>query len=249
MKVNKTNLRVEEPTKWMTMGTAEVLAEFGGVPGAVARGEGDQAFVYVPGARRNCVLLDAHADTVWDKYGIPCKLEYADGVFRSGAERRGIGADDRAGCDMLWCLRDLGHSLLVTSGEENGQQASRAIMEDEAHRDIAEEIQQTHQFAVEFDRRHARDFKCYDVGTDEFRAYCAQMTGYTEPDREPVTDICVLCRDICGVNLSVGFYGEHTPDETLNVAEWQGTLLMARTWLADEQLPRFVRNNSGMTYL
>ena len=35
------------------------------------------------------------------------------------------------------------------------------------NKDIADEINHDHQFVIQFDRRNGRDFKCYDVGTDE----------------------------------------------------------------------------------
>ena len=46
---------------------------------------------------------------------------FEDGVYSSGDDLCGIGADDRAGCAMLWLLRDSGHSLLILDGEEHGQ--------------------------------------------------------------------------------------------------------------------------------
>jgi hypothetical protein len=35
-----------------------------------------------------------------------------------------LGADDRAGLAILWLLRDLGHSLMVTDLEEHGRMGS-----------------------------------------------------------------------------------------------------------------------------
>jgi hypothetical protein len=92
---------------------------------------------------------------------------------------------------------------------------------------------------VGFDRRGGRDFKCYDVGTDAFRAYVAAKTGCTEPDRLRTTDIRVLCREVCGVNLSAGYHDEHTADESLDFGEWRGMLERCRAWLGASPLPRF----------
>ena len=33
----------------------------------------------------------------------------------------------------------------------------------------------------------------------------------------------MLCEKICGVNLSVGYYNEHHPEEILRYDEWLGT--------------------------
>lgn len=225
-----------------------VLQRFAELPGAIVQeGEGNsqERFVYVPGTRRDRVVLVAHADTVWHgHHKDPHHQVVAEnGLFRSASDNTGLGADDRAGCAILWLFRESGHSLLVTDGEERHQIGSRFLMEECP--EIAEELNATHQFMVQFDRRNARDFKCYDVGTDAFRHYVHSVTGYTEPDKSAYTDITVLCRDICGVNLSVGYYDEHSKDECIYVDEWVHTLNLARKWLLDENLPRFPRPELG----
>jgi len=225
-----------------------IFDRFAVLEGAVLRGRRPQRFLYLPGSRPDRVLLAAHADTWWDdpeSAGGPNRFSEEDGVIRAAKGAPGLGADDRAGCAMLWALKDLGHSLLITDGEERGRLGSRFLMEDPANRDIAEEINNTHGFAVQFDRRNARDFKCYDVGTDEFRAYVAKMTGYTEPDRSSYTDITTICRRIPGANLSIGYYQEHTVDEYLVLEEWRNTLEMAREWLS-KPLPRFFLTEPAM---
>jgi hypothetical protein len=221
--------------------SACVMDRFAGLEGSTTRGSGRQAFVFVPGSKRDRVVLVAHADTVWDGGGLIRGSKrspiLADGVVRAGSRSVGLGADDRAGCAILWQLRNSGHSLLVTSGEEFGCQGSRWLMD--ANSDIAEEINAGHQFMVEFDRKNGRDFKCYNVGTPEFRAYVGSMTGYTEPDFRSSTDIVTLCRTICGVNLSVGYRNEHSIGECLVLSDWQHTLDMSRKWLSSDDLPRF----------
>jgi hypothetical protein len=46
---------------------------------------------------------------------------------------------------------------------------------------------------------------------------------------------------MCGVNLSVGYYNEHTENERLVLAEWLHTLEMAQNWLTAPVLPAFRR--------
>jgi hypothetical protein len=108
--------------------------------------------------------------------------------------------------------------------------------------DIADEINRNHQFMVQLDRRNATDYKCYNVGTDDFRRYVEESTGYSEPDLCSATDIKVLCRDITGVNLSIGYHNEHKTEEYLVLAEWQHTLNICRRWLSEVQLPIFRRS-------
>lgn len=132
---------------------------------------------------------------------------------------------------------DSGHSTLITDGEERGRMGSTWLMK--YNEDIANLINQ-HQFMIQFDRRNGSDFKCYDVGTDEFRSFIKEQTGFSEPDRRSYTDICTLCRDICGVNLSIGYYDEHTNEERINIEEWLNTLRITQK-LLDNELPRFTR--------
>lgn len=217
-----------------------ILARFAGLPGAQIFGDSPERFVYVPGSRTDRVVLVAHADTVWQGYRrIETALAFdeAGGFFHSLSPRYGLGADDRAGCAILWLLRDMGHSLLITDGEEQGLLGSEALVSWQM--EILEELN-AHRFMVQFDRCNGRDFKCYGVGTPAFRQYVGDQTGYTEPNRTSRTDIVALCRSITGVNLSVGYRDEHTPRERLYLAEWLDTLRMCRSWLGQRGLPRFV---------
>lgn len=212
----------------------------------VLRGKKPHRFLYIRGKRENKVVLVAHADTVWDEYysndfDPQSQVLFIDGMFQSSSDICGIGADDRAGCAMLWLLKDLGHSLLITDGEEGGLMGSKWLMKDISNLDIAEEINHKHQFMIQLDRRYSSDFKCYSVGTDEFREYVKKVTGYSEPDRVASTDIVQLCQDITGVNLSVGYRYEHSHKECLSFAEWQNTLNICRQWLSQPNLPRFSR--------
>jgi len=240
-------------------GTGAVFARFSQLPGAVIHGSGRERVLYVEGARPRqtgrCLLV-AHADTVWDDYwsggtnstnpapaGGP--LVETNGIIRSADPACGLGADDRAGLAILWLLQDLGHSLLVTDLEEHGRLGSSRLRSQEP--EVLSKINRDHAFAIQFDRRNSRDYKCYDVGSDEFRSYISDQTGYTEPDRRSFTDICTLCdprgagERMCGVNLSIGYYDEHSEREHLVVAEWLYTLNLARHWLSQSDIPRFRR--------
>ncbi len=209
-------------------------------PRSIQRGAGHRRFVYIPGTRSDRVLLVAHADTVWERRkNVQPRLSATGKEICSANTDVGIGADDRAGCAMLWALRDLGHSLLVTSGEEIGCVSSRWLMESPQLAKLAREINTTHRFAVEFDLEGRDRFKCYTVGTPEFRAYCAAQTGFVDAGNRSSTDIVVLCRDFCGVNLSVGYYESHTEEETIRIDDWIYTLEIARKWLSSAALPPF----------
>jgi hypothetical protein len=199
-----------------------------------------EAFLYIPGTRKDRVVLVAHADTVWDECYIrqrkDQKIKLEDGVIRGTNPKAGIGADDRAGCAMLYLLRKSGHSVLITDGEEHGRQGSQYLVNQ--FPELCSELN-SHRFMVQVDRRNARDFKCYDVGSADFRKFIHETTAYTEPDRFSYTDIVTLCRRICGVNLSIGYYDEHTSNEHLILEEWLRTYkILSR--LLTEPLPEFL---------
>ena len=190
--------------------------------------------VYVPGRRTDRVLLAAHADTVFGFRGRHKIIHDEDeDIYISGEPDEGIGADDRAGCAILWLLRNSGHSLIITNGEEAGSIGSRDIRD--FHKKIFDELND-HNYIIEFDRRDKSDYKVYDIPvTDEFKNFIEINTGYKEPEKFSSTDITVLCDKICGVNLSIGYYYEHTELEHLKFHEWQDTLNLARKMLEPEQ--------------
>lgn len=253
------NTKLPWIAQWLCMTQKQVLDKFQGIPGSFSDGVGQERFVYVDGTRKDKVLLVAHADTVWNwlEKGDDSRIAllYENEVISSAKKNStyeikyhikknkyrtvtrhgvGIGADDRAGCGIVWKLRHLGHSLLITSGEECGCVATHRIMKSLYwQKKIAE-----HQFAIEFDRRSNNDIVFYDVGTNKFATYVANETGYKAAPGS-VTDISHLCQDICGVNMSVGYYDEHTANERLVLKEFERTLDTAYKWLSKKDLPRF----------
>lgn len=110
----------------------DIFARFESLPGAVS-GKGEhplERYVCIPGTRENKIVLVAHADTVWDDaYGKPAQttVTFEDGCFKSTNPNCGIGADDRAGCAMLWALRDSGHTILLVNGEEKGKWGAKFL--------------------------------------------------------------------------------------------------------------------------
>lgn len=230
----------------MPLGSSnEVFNKFLKIPNVIFRGAGTERFLFVEGKRKDKVLLVAHADTVWDtRYGKFVASSQQDLSVDSSIWNRcgGLGADDRAGCAMIWLMKDLGHSILIVDGEEYGMKGSNFLMRE--NKDIAEKINKNHQFAIQLDRRNGRDFKCYGVGTNQFRNYVEQITGYQEPNRQSYTDICVLCQEVTGVNLSIGYHNEHTLSEYLVLAEWKHTLEICRMWLTMFELPKFEQDRS-----
>ncbi|MDP4133080.1 MAG: hypothetical protein Q8882_03615 [Bacillota bacterium] len=208
--------------------TDAVFKKFRSLNGAIYhKGDGNkEGFVYVPGKREDRILLVAHADTNWDKsyQGRAVKHEviFEDGNFKETKASVGIGVDDRGGCAMLYLLRKSGHSLLITDGELYGQVGANFLRSTDPQ--LFEEIN-SHCFAIQLGRRNAGEYKFYDLKvTKDFEEFIKDKTGYKNADAHGRTDISALCRDICGVNFSIGYYNGNFPDEYLNFNEWKKTL-------------------------
>lgn len=214
-----------------------VLEEFAKLPNATWYKEGQQLeqFVYVRGTREDKILLIAHADTVFlspvGKHIIMHSKE--TDTYYSGEKYAGIGADDRAGCAMLWQLKDLGHSLLILDGEEIMTTASSLIKFDMP--EIYEELN-SHQYMIQLDRKGINQYKVYNIPvTEEFKQFVETEFGVREAGRGSFTDIVQLCGSICGANLSCGYYNEHLSTEYLVYPEWEKMLEKIKAVLKEKQ--------------
>jgi hypothetical protein len=208
----------------------------------ISGGVGSSRWLFCPGFNPvdERVLLVAHADTCREhQHAISSRQLWKsekDGKIRryNGV----LGADDRAGCFAMWHLMELGHSVLITAGEEVGCVGASA-----AAAAIGEDVLSQHQFAIEIDRRGGDDAVVYHETTcDEFEAYIREaipgwLTGYGS-----MTDIATICPDaqICGVNLSAGFENEHTKRESVDPDALFHTIRTVWKWLTSgDPLPKF----------
>lgn len=191
-----------------------------------------ERFLFIRGNRPDAATLVAHADTVFEVSGKHEIIEDGD-VFRSGSSIYGIGADDRAGCAMLWLFKDLGHHILVCDYEESTHRdatgncvGSKYLMRE--HADIAQIINNS-SFIFEFDRRLAygrrkEHYTCYNLPvSQEFREFIEQNTGFTDDDNTGYTDIMELCTDVCGANICVGYSNAHSSNEKISISAFQNT--------------------------
>lgn len=218
--------------------TREVFDIFSSISGAVRHTENSkQGFLYVAGARKDRILLVAHADTVWDREyvlrDVKQTIKWTNGICHGEDNSCGIGADDRAGCALVYALKDSGHSLLILDGEECGSIGAQYLRDN--YPLLFDELN-GHNYAIQFDRRNSIDYKCYNIPVSkEFTDYIEANTGYVNAGRGSSTDIITLCRDICGVNLSVGYYDEHTPRESLRYNDWLNTYIKVSEMLSKPQ--------------
>jgi len=237
---------------WMCMTEEQVFNKFASLPNAVVINENlpfEFRSIYIKGSRKDSVILCAHLDTVWNDGVKKENIGSTDDFIYSSNKKRGfnekseqayssgigIGADDRAGLSMIWSLRDLGHSILITCGEESGCLGALALS---SNKTLLENISNENQFIIAFDRRLFQQAVFYNVATEDFIEYVCDNTGFSsEPGGG--SDICILCKHICGVNLSVGYKNEHTHNEVLVIPWWIDTYNAVTKWLSQEDIPRY----------
>ena len=198
-----------------------------------------QPIVFIPGTRKDRVLLVAHYDTVFDDN--KKRIVKQSGTYlESDVKGLGIGADNRAGCCILWMMRKLGHSLLIVPDEEVGCLGSGLMASKYS------EYLENHSYCMQFDRRGCDELVYYDTETPEFEQYMLDnFTGYASANGS-FTDIVELvpAAGVCGVNVSIGFYDEHTADESLEVCAFIRTAYNTLTLLRKEQ-PTFPSDYTG----
>ncbi len=222
-----------------------VMREFAKLDGAVVhlpRKRG--GFVYVPGTREDRVLLVARADTVWDSCYNYYEFSRQKPVFRNGSfvnstGESGIGANNRAGCALVYLLHNLEHSVLILDRQEYGFRLGTYEIWAYFH-DMFDELNR-HRYMIEFDLCGADGLKYYDMpASEDFRRYLSDGTGFREVpyNGKGSTDICELAHSICGVNVSAGYFNESTPRERLDYSLWLNTYEKFSAILSGEQ-PHF----------
>jgi len=218
-----------------------LFERFAQLPGAIySQGSKPlQRYVYVPGRRKDAVVLVAHTDTVWDRaYEKPMQTTviFEDGVFKGTNPDCGIGADDRAGCAMLWALRDSGHTLLLVDGEEHGKHGARYLRS--ANPKLFRKLNR-HRFMLEMDWQGTGTCLYNQVDyTKRFQSYVTENLGFTVAPKGGGCDLQILCHRICGTNVGVGYHGFHRPGEVLVLSQWENTLTRLQAFLAESH-PRF----------
>lgn len=221
---------------------SEVLHRFRGLPNAqYFEGKNPlERYVYVPGTRKDRILLLAHADTVWDENYQHSRLEtmpvFSADKINGSNEEVGLGADDRAGCALLWLLKDSGHSLLILDGEEHGHFGAMLLRK--TNKRLMREINR-HGYMISLDLP-GKDC-CHYHGILNSNAFC----GFIETqlaskvlNHKAGTDVSYVARGACGVNLSIGYYKQHSAAEYMSAFVWYETYVRLCRVLSQAQ-PRF----------
>jgi len=164
------------------------------------------------------VLLVAHIDTV-------CRTGFKRLVQSKHVIRNvnGIlGADDRAGCFLIYTLLNNWalpvFDVLFTNYEETGGQGAKAFIRDKVFK------QNDIRLFIELDRKGKSEYVTYNDLPHEVAQYIESF-GFKE-SYGTYSDIYDLTDTykIPSVNLSVGYYDQHTPKESLNLKHMDLTL-------------------------
>ncbi|RZV39878.1 MAG: hypothetical protein EVJ48_02855 [Candidatus Acidulodesulfobacterium acidiphilum] len=195
--------------KFLTASKKEIFYQFGR---SFKNGiYGRRVYFYLKGKYTD-VLFNAHVDTV-KKDGSFDLRKHGDLIYN----RKGVlGADDRAGVWIAYNLAKAGASVLLTDYEETTKEGVCAFCED------FKEI--NHKLFVGLDRRGFREFVNYGYANDGIN-YIFKKLGYKEKTGT-YSDVAMLTENFSrfNVNLSAGFYNEHTSEEYLSLSSMNFTL-------------------------
>ena len=172
----------------------------------------DNGWVYSPGTIP--VMICAHMDTVHKE--LPKTIIYKDGTISSP---EGIGGDDRCGVYMcLEILKKLDCHVAFFEDEEIGGVGSSKF----ASSDVIKYIDVN--YVIELDRMHDRDAVFYDCANNDFIDMVCEK--YWLENFGSFTDICHICEplNVAGVNLSCGYYKQHTKDEYVYLDEMTASI-------------------------
>ena len=185
-------------------------------------------FLYAKG--KLPVLLVAHMDTVFDVPENIYSNKKEDIIYN---QHGGLGGDDRCGIYIiLKLLEQYRPHVLFTEDEEIGCVGAMKATKNLAAPDV--------KYIIEFDRKGKNDCVFYSCHNKKFIDYIESF-GFIQ-NFGTFSDISVLGSrwDIAAVNLSCGYYHEHTPYEHIIFSETINTLNKAKNMLhASKKAPYF----------
>lgn len=177
--------------------------------------------------------LCAHLDTVLLK--TPKEILYDPRLEVMMSTQGGLGADDRAGVVAILELVGKGYrpTLIFTNYEEIGGIGANTLIQHGVLMGI------NMKYIIEIDRRGKDDCVFYEDDNDNFKDYVESFGFHTSIGI--FSDISIICPalGLSGVNLSAGYYNEHTSMELLRLNELRSTVAKVSNMLDDlDNVPR-----------
>ena len=158
------------------------------------------------------IFLIAHLDTVFE--GNRKDLITINNIITT--KRQGLGGDDRAGVYMILKILEKGfrpHIIFTLDEEKNAKGAFSLIKKFISAPPFDAKM------LIELDRRGRKEGAFYDCMNEKFIKYIESF-GY-EYTKGTFTDIRVFSPawNVAAVNLSCGYYREHTLSEYINLTD------------------------------
>lgn len=161
------------------------------------------------------VMLTAHLDTVHNE--LPKEICYENGMIYSP---QGIGGDDRCGVyAIMRILKEIDCPVVFCEDEEIGGVGSNEF----AGSKISDRLykEKKVKYVIDLDRKGSHDAVYYSLNNPEFERFVEKE--FWKMSWGSFTDICNICPDlgVAGVNLSVGYYNQHTLSEYVVLKEME----------------------------
>ena len=188
----------------------------------------DDGYLLAVGSK---IMLTAHMDTVHDVEPKNIVLEKHE-TQTIISSPQGIGGDDRCGVYMILSLLDKGYrpTILFCEDEEIG-----GVGSDKFTKTNDAEILNDMLYILELDRKGSEDAVYYDCGNKDFQKY-VESFGFKK-NYGSFSDIGHLspAADVASVNLSCGYYNQHTLKEYVVFEEMEETINKVTLMLDDEE--------------
>lgn len=171
----------------------------------------DDGYIYSPGELP--IILCAHLDTVHENK--PSVIVYSKGEISSP---QGIGGDDRCGVWMIMeIIKKVNPTVIFFEDEECGGVGSMLFSKTKLCDDLIGKIN----YVIELDRKGENDAVFYDCENYDFADFVTK--SFWKESFGTFTDICNICPALgcAGVNLSCGYYKQHTKDEYIVISEME----------------------------
>ena len=175
------------------------------------------------------IALVAHMDTVHPTIPREIFLDQEKEVMWSP---QGLGADDRAGVYAIIAIvkRGLRPNIILTTDEEIGGLGAAALIRSFEKSPFSGQLK----FIIELDRAHKNDCVFYNCDNKDFVDYISSFGFVFEYGT--FTDISIIAPKwkVAAVNLSVGYYQEHSLGEHLVLPQLEETINKVIEILVDE---------------
>lgn len=198
------------------------------------------------------VALAAHMDTVFEDEIASLKTKYGELLYdkeKNIMHCVGFGGfDDKAGVFAILQIIQAGlrPHIILSTDEERGCVGATVLSKEKCpFKDL--------RYIIQLDRRGSKDCVFYDMDTEDplgkqFLDYIESF-GFSEA-YGTFTDITEYCPawGIAGVNLSVGYFNEHTNCEVLYVDILMATIKKVMAMLRQTEIPTFPYIESPYIY-